>query len=84
MSLNSVGAAHHQHCVIHDPERPLHLRRKVHMSRRINERNLRLSQREYRLLGKNRDSPAPLQRKIIKKRIAVIHPSQLPQASGQI
>ena len=46
--------------------------------------DLRLPQREYCLLGKNRDTPTSLQSEIIQKSIAVVYPAQLPQASGQI
>ena len=84
MSLDTVGAADDQYRIIQHLQRPLHLRGKIHMARRVQKRVLRFSEREFRLLGEDRNSSCPLQFIGVQKRVPVIHTAQLPDRSGQI
>ena len=82
MPLNPVRAADDQHRIVQHLQDPLHLRRKIHMPRRIQERDVQIFPREHRLLGEDRDPPLPLQLISVQKRIAVIHPAHAPDAAA--
>ena len=77
MPLHPVGAADHKQRVIQHLKRPFHLRRKVHMPRGIQKRQLQLPPGKPCLLGKNRDPTLSFQGKIIQKGIPVIYPPKL-------
>ena len=76
MPLNSVRSADHKNRIIQNLQRPLHLRAEIHMSRRIQKRDIHLLPGQTGLLGKNGDPPLPLQGKIVQTGVPVIHPSQ--------
>ena len=78
MSLHAVRSADHQQGIIKHLESTLHFRAEIHMSGRIQQRDIQPLPGNLRLLGKDRDPPLPLQRKIIKKGVPVVHPAQLP------
>ena len=76
MALYSVRSADHQHRIVQHLQRAFHLRRKIHMSRCVQQRDILVLPLKLRLLGKNCDSPVPLLTIRIQKRVPVIHPSQ--------
>ena len=85
VGLHAVGAADHQYRVIQHPQGPLRLGGKIHVARRVQQRQfgllgiLRCGQRQHRLLGKNRDAPCPLLGVGIQKGVPVVHTAQLAQ-----
>ena len=44
MSLDAIGAAHHQDSIVQNLEGALHFRRKIHMSRGIQQSDLQIPQ----------------------------------------
>ena len=44
MSLDAIGAAHHQDSIVQNLEGALHFRRKIHMSRGIQQGGLQIPQ----------------------------------------
>ena len=44
MSLDAIGAAHHQDSIVQNLEGALHFRRKIHMSRGIQQGDLQIPQ----------------------------------------
>ena len=80
MSLHTVRTADYKNCIVKNLQCPLHLRRKIHMPRSIQKRNIPHSG----LLGKNRNSPRPLLGIRIEKGILMIHPPQLPDLPGHV
>ena len=72
VALNACRAADDEHGAVEHLQRPLHLGGKIHMARRIEQRQRTAGQREDGLLGKDRDAPAALLRVGVKKRIAVV------------
>ena len=73
MSLHPISPADYEHRVVQHLQCPLHLRRKVHMTRRVEECHESIAQRKDRLLRKDRDAPGALKREGIKKGITVVH-----------
>ena len=53
------------------------------MARRIQKGHLELPQQKTRLLGKNRNAPAPLHLVRIQEGILMVHPAQPAHASRQ-
>ena len=84
MPLDPVRAAHHQDGRVQHLQGAFHLRREIHMPRRVHERDRQTFPVKPRLLGKNGDSPLPFQLVIVQKGIPVVHPSRFPDASAQI
>ena len=80
--LHAVRPADHQHRVVQNLQRALHLRRKVHMSRRVQQGDRRIRQRQLRLLRENRNAALALERECIQKGIPMIHTSELFQCAG--
>ena len=71
-----IGLLAHKNRIIQNLQRPLHLRAEIHMSRRIQKRDIHLLPGQTGLLGKNGDPPLPLQGKIVQTGVPVVHPSQ--------
>ena len=90
VGLHAVGAADHQHRVVQHLQGALGLGRKIHMPRRVQQRQLGLlgsigrRQRQHGLLGKNRDAPRTLLRVGVQKGVAVVHPAQLAQRARAV
>ncbi len=57
MSLHTVGAADEQHRIVKYLQCPFHLRRKIHMPRRIEQGELHILIPQQSLLGKYGDPP---------------------------
>ena len=79
MRLYAVRTADHQNRIVQDLKRALHLRREIHMSRRIQQGDRGSRQIKNRLLGKNRDTALPFQRGRIEKSIPVVHSAKPAQ-----
>ena len=84
MALDPVGAADHQHRIVQHLDRPLGLRRKIHMAGGVQPGNLGIPCAEQSLFGKNRDAPGPLQAVGVQEGIPVIHPPQLADGAGAV
>ena len=84
MALHPVASADHQDRRIQHLERALHLRGKIHMSRRIHQLDLRILPCHPRLLGKDGDPPLPFQGLRIQKCILMVHTAQTPQGAAAV
>ena len=84
VALHTIRSAYEQHRIVKNLQRPLHLRRKIHMPRRVHQRHFHIIQHYLCLFGKDRDAARALHRKIVKKRILMIHTPELPYSSGQV
>ena len=84
MALNAVGAADDQNGVVQNLQRTLHLGGEVHMTRRVEDGDVPLRQRQARLLGKDGDAPGALLRVGVQKGVAVVHAAQFAQLSALI
>ena len=84
VGLHTVGAADDQHRAVQHLQRPLHLCRKVHMTRGIQNLKLHIIYGQAGLLGKDGDPPLPLQAVGIQKGVPVIHPAQLAQLAAPV
>ncbi len=78
MPLHPVRAADYQQGIVQHLQRTLHLRAEIHMSGCIQQCDIQTLPGNLGLFGKNRDPPLPLQRKVVKKSIPMVHPAQLP------
>ena len=86
MTLDAVRPADDQDAVVLNPQGPLHLRREIHMARRVQKcgpdglllfaarRFPRLFQDKLRLAGKDRNSPGPLQLVAVHMGIPMVYP----------
>ena len=81
MALHAVRPADDQHRSVQHLHNTLRFRRKVHVSRRIQQCDLRISQAHLRLMREDRDAACPLHGVGIQKCVTVIYPSQLPNLS---
>ena len=79
VALHPVGAGDHQHRVVQHLQGALRLGGKVHVPRRVQQRQHRAGQLQHRLLGKNRDAARFFQRVGVQKGVPVVHPAQPPQ-----
>ena len=84
MPLHPVHPVDDQNRIIQHLERALHLRREIHMPRRIKKRHLTASKFKHRLLGEDCYPPASFQLIGIQIRILMIHASQFPDLSAKI
>ena len=84
MALYAVHAVYYQYRIVKHLKGTLHFRRKIHMARSIQKRDLHLFCFQPRLLGKYSNSPFPLQLISIQKGISMIHSSQLSYFSAKI
>ena len=72
MALYAVGRADDEDGVVQNLQRPLHLRRKVDVARRVEQNEAAARQIEHSLLGKDRDAALTLLRVRVKERIPVV------------
>ena len=84
MGLHAVKTADDEHRAVEHAERPLRFRGKVHMPRRVHQRDGVLWQFDNGLLGEDRNAPLTLQAVGVEKAVAVIDAPQLPQPSGEV
>ena len=84
MRLHAVRTADDQYGIIQHLHGALGLRRKIHMTGRVEQRDLGIAEGKPRLLGKNRDAAGALQRIMVEKSVAVVDAPQLPQRSGAV
>ena len=84
MALDTVRRADHKHRTVQHLKHAFHLRRKIHMSRRVKERHLHIPPPKHRLLGKDRDAALTLQFICIEERIPVVHPPHTAEFAAQI
>ena len=84
VGLDPVHAADDQDGIVQHRQGPLHLGRKVHMARGVQQRHLHVPQRQLRLAEKNGNAPLPLQQMAVHGSTAVVHPAQLPQLTGAV
>ena len=54
------------------------------MARGIQQGDLRVLEREHRLLGEDGDAPLPLHGIRVQKGVLVVHPAQLPQGPAPV
>ena len=73
MSLHPIRPADDEHRVVQHLQCPLHLRRKVNVTGRVQQCHLGVRQGELRLLGENCDAAFALERKRIEERILMVH-----------
>ena len=84
VALHACRAADDQHGVIQHRQRPLHFGGKIRVARGIQQRQGGVRQRQPRLLGKDGDPPAALQRVVVQKGVPVVHPPGPPQRPGAV
>ena len=84
VTLDAVGAADDQNGIVHHLQGALHLRGKIHVPRRVQQRYLAAGQRQDSLLGEDGNAPGALLHVGVEKRVAVVHPPALPQAAALI
>ena len=84
MALDPVGTADYQQGVIQYLQGTFHLCGEIHMSGRIQQGNIQSFPGYLCLLGKDRNPPLPLLRKMIKKSVPMIHPAQFPNPPAGI
>ena len=77
MPLDAVRAADDKDRVVQHLQGPLHLRREIHMPRRVQEGHLLIPDDRLRLLGKNGDPPVLFHLVCIQEGVPVVHPPQL-------
>lgn len=80
MPLYSVCPADNQNGVVQHLQGALHFCGKIHMSRRIQKRDISQSG----LFGKNRYSPGTLLLVRIQKSVLMVHPAQISDLPGHI
>ena len=84
MGLDAVGATDDQDGPVQHLEGPLRLCGKIHVSRGVQQGDLRVPHRQQRLLGENGDAPLPLHGVRIQKGISMVHTPQLAQLSRPV
>ena len=81
MSLHTIRSIDYKDGIIQNLQCSLHLRREIHMPRRIQKSYPPVSQFKLRLLGKNRNSSFPFQIISVQISILMIHTPQLTDFS---
>ena len=71
--LHAVRAADDEHGIVEHLQRALHLGGKVHVARRVEQRDRRVAQRQARLPRKDRDAARTLERVRVQVRVFVVH-----------
>lgn len=85
MRLDPLRAAYDEHGKVDDAQRPLHLRRKVRMSRRVEQVICTFAECKARLSGEKTVIPAlPFHFRRVQHRRFFIHPSRRPQRAGAV
>ena len=76
MRLHPVCTTDDQDRAVEHLQRPLHLRREVHVPRRVEQHRLHPLPAKARLLGKDRDPPLPLLAVRVQIGVAVVYPAK--------
>ena len=84
VALHAVRPAHNEHGGVQDLKRPLRLRGEIHMSRGVQDRDLRVPGAEHRLLGINGDAALLFLQVRVQEGVAVVHPALLPDGPGGV
>ena len=84
MALHTVCRADHEHRAVQHLKHTLHLCGKIHMPRRVKQRNLHILPPEHCLLRKNRNPPLPLKLICIEECIAMVHTPHTADPAAQI
>ena len=84
MALDTVRSADDENGVIENLEGALGFRRKIHMSRGIEEYDVQISELHAGLAGKDRDAAVPFDVICIEKCVPMIHAPGLPQRAAEI
>ena len=84
MRLYPICSIDHKQCNIKQRQSALHLRREIHMPRRIHQKQLLSFVFQARLLGKNGNAAVFFHLLRIQKRILVIHTPQVTDGSRLI
>ena len=82
MALHALGAADHQHRVVHHADRALHFGGEIHVARRVHPVPGVAAVFEAGLVREDGDAARLLQRMDVQKRIPVIHPARRAQRVG--
>ena len=82
MPLHAVRPADHQNRIVQHLQHTFHLRREIHVARRIKKRKFHILPFHDRLLGKNCNPAFTLHFICIQKCIAVIDPPQIPDTAA--
>ena len=84
VALDPVRPADDQDGIVQHLQGPLHLGGKIHMPRGVQQGDPGIPLVKNRLLGKNRDAPAPFQAVGVQECVLVIHPAQTPDAARPV
>ena len=82
--LNPVSSVDHQHRIVQHRERSLHLRRKIHMSRSVQQSDIQILPGKPGLLGEDGNPPGTLQIMSVQECILVVHPPRPADAAAYI
>ena len=84
VALHAVRAADDEHGVIEHLQSALHLARKIHVAGRVQQRELRLPERQHSLLRENRDPALALLHVGVEKGALVVDAPELPELSARV
>ncbi len=84
MALHPVACTDHQYRTVQYLQSALHLRRKIHMARRIQQSDPGIFHRKNSLLGKYGNAPLPLLTVSVQKGVPSIHPAQLTDTPAYV
>ena len=74
MAVHALPGADQQHRRVEHLQRAFHFRREIHMTRRVQQCDLRVfSEREDRLAREDRDAPLPLHLVRVQMCVAAVH-----------
>ena len=82
--LHAVRAADDEHGVIKHLQRALHLGGKVHVARRVEQRDRRVAQRQARLPREDRDATRTLERVRVQVRVFVVHAPEVADGARAV
>ena len=80
VALNALRTGEDQDRNVHDGDRALHLRGKVHVPRGVHEKELPAAEHKLRLIGEDGDPPRALQRVRVQEGVLVVDPAHRPDA----
>ena len=82
--LHTVRAADDEHGIIKHLQRALHLSGKVHVARRVEQRDRRVAQRQARLPREDRDAARTLERVRVQVRVFVVHAPEVADGARAV
>ena len=82
--LHTVRAADDEHGVVEHLQRALHLGGKVHVPRRVEQRDRRVAQRQARLPREDRDAARTLERVRVQMCVFVVHAPEVPDGARAV